>query len=144
MTDPTRFCTFTLAHHLYGIPVSCVRELLAAPRLTRVPPAPPVILGLLNLRGEIVTAVDLAAFLGLPAAAPPDHAVVVASSHGTLAFFVGAVREVVQVSDDRREPPPDTLPDPPRSLLSGVYQLDRGLLLALDVERTLHGLAGGP
>ena len=141
MAEIHRICTFTLGDCLFGIPVEHIREVLHGPPLTRVPPAPRVVLGLLNLRGEIVTAVDLGLFLGIPETSPARIAVVVTSTLGTVGLFVDAVGEVLELSEDRFEPPPDTLWDPPRSLLAGIYALEDRLLLALDVDRTLHALA---
>jgi purine-binding chemotaxis protein CheW len=105
-----------------------------------VPLAHAHISGLLNLRGQIVTALDLRARLGLPAreADAPHANVIVTTEDGTLSLEVDRLGDVVPVDDDDFEPPPDTLQGETRRLIKGTYKLDDALLLDLDLDETLH------
>lgn len=134
-----RFVTFTLDQRLYGVRVESVQEVLRGLPRARVPLAPPTMAGLINLRGQVLSAVDLRQQLGLPAAEPGgDHMLVVIRVAGeTLALVVDTIGSVVDVHDDQFEPPPDTLDPAFRELLLGAYKLDSTLLLALDVDRAV-------
>lgn len=132
-----QFCTFWLGEHLFGIDVVDVREVLRGQQLTPVPLAPDVVCGLLNLRGEIVTAIDLRRRLGLPER-PEDRCPVnlVVRVHGALLCFVAdAMSDVMTAESDRFEPPPETLPASLRSMIRGAFQRETGLLLILDCAR---------
>lgn len=131
-----QFTTFWLGDHLYGIEVQRVREVLRQQAITRVPLAPPAIAGLINLRGQVVTTIDLRKRMN----AVPDETsgelmlVVVLVDEAPLALVVDRIGAVVDVKDDQFEPPPDTLTGSARELVLGAYKLDRQLLLSLDVE----------
>lgn len=129
-----QFCTFYLDGLLFGIPVLDVQEVIRHQRMTRVPLAPPVVRGLINLRGQIVTAVDLRHRLELPAA-PADQLpmnVVVRTEDGAVSFLVDQVGEVVEVDESAREPAPETLRGEARRLTRGVFKLRNTLLLIID------------
>ena len=136
----TRFVTFTLGPHLYGVRVEAVQEVLRGLPRTRVPLAPPTVAGLVNLRGQLLSALDLRRPLGVePAADDADEPmlVVVRVAGESVALLVDTIGSVVDVEDHQFEPPPDTL-DPTRAgLLSGTYALESTLLLALDVDRAV-------
>lgn len=132
-----QFCTFRLDRLLFGVPVLQVQEVIRPQQMTRVPLAPPAVRGLINLRGQIVTAIDLRQRLELPA---PDREVeamnvVVRTADGAVSFLVDEVGEVVEVADDDRETPPETLRGAARELTQGVFKLHRELLLVLDSEQ---------
>ncbi len=132
-----QFCTFRLDRLLFGVPVLQVQEVIRPQQMTRVPLAPPAVRGLINLRGQIVTAVDLRQRLELPA---PDREldpmnVVVRTADGAVSFLVDEVGEVVEVADDDRETPPETLRGAARELTRGVFKLRSELLLVLDSEQ---------
>ena len=107
----SEFVTFRLADQWLGIPVLIVQEVLVAQRIARVPMAPPTIAGFLNLRGQIVTAVDLRTALGLPArAADTEYMNVVVRHESELfAFLVDEVGDVVSVADEAIDAPLATL-----------------------------------
>jgi purine-binding chemotaxis protein CheW len=134
MSAPEQFCTFRLDALLFGIEVDRVEEVLRHRPLTPVPLAPPQIAGLINLRGQIVPAIDLRRCLGLPA--HPDGLVpgnvVLSGRDGPLSLLVDAIGDVVAVDDSRIEPVPDSVEPVTRRLLRGVCQLSAGLLLLLD------------
>jgi purine-binding chemotaxis protein CheW len=122
---------------LYGVDVAYVQEVLRSQRLTPVPLAPPGVAGLLNLRGQVVTAIELRERLGRPPR--PDGAdavaVVVRRDGEAVSLLVDSIVDVVEVSAADFEPPPDTLRGDARVLIAGAYKLEGELLLALDVAR---------
>ena len=132
-----QFATFWLDGHLYGLEVEHVQEVLRAQSLTRVPQAPPAVAGLLNLRGQVVTAIELRERLGLPQRAEGQSAIlIVVRLHGeVVSLLVDTIGDVVDVAGDDFELPPDTLDGAVRQLIRGAYKLDGQLLLALDVHR---------
>lgn len=133
------YATFTVADRYLGVPVERVQEVLRAQPITPVPLAHEHIEGLLNMRGQIVTALNLRARLGLPPrdAEAPRANVIVMTDDGPLSLVVDALGDVVAVHDGLFEPPPDTLQTDTRHLIKGAYKLDDALLLDLDLDRTL-------
>jgi purine-binding chemotaxis protein CheW len=140
-TDRNRqYSTFTACGMYLGIEVLQVQEVLRYLEMTRIPSAPDVIQGLINLRGQIVTAVDMRARLGLPKRGEDETPMnmVVRSDDGAVSLLVDEIGDVVEVSADSYEPAPDNLPREQRELIEGVYKLEGRLLLVLDTERVLH------
>jgi purine-binding chemotaxis protein CheW len=134
-----RFCSFFLDGNLFGIPVPQVQEVIKFQEMTRVPLAAPVISGLINLRGQIITAIDMRLRLKMakrPADKPPVN-VVVRSGEGAVGLLVDDIGDVIEVGEETLEPPPDTLDGMGREIIRGVYKLPEHLLLALDVERAI-------
>jgi purine-binding chemotaxis protein CheW len=131
--------TFRLDGELYGIDVSHVQEVLRTQRVTPVPLAPAAVAGLINLRGQVVTAIDLRERLGRPPRPAEVHpvAVVVRLQGETVGVLVDSIDDVVRVRQADFEPPPETLEGEARSLIRGAYKLERKLLLALDVRRAV-------
>ena len=134
MSAPQQLCTFQLDDLLFGVEVDRVEEVLPHRPLTPVPLAPPQIAGLINLRGQIVPAIDLRRCLGLaePAAGHEPGNVVLRSRDGLLSLLVDHIGDVVAVDDLQIEPVPDSVEPAARRLLRGVCQLPGGLLLLLD------------
>ena len=142
MAKTQQFCTFFLKGQFFGVPVQQVQEVIRYQEMTRVPLVPQVIRGLINLRGQIVMAVDLRHRLGIeerPDAELPMN-VVVRTSDGAVSFLVDEIGDVLEVEDDRFEHPPETLQAQARELVRGVYKLDDRLLLVLDTERTVNSV----
>jgi purine-binding chemotaxis protein CheW len=140
MTGGHQYCTFYLAGHFFGLDVLQVQEIIRFQEMTRVPLAPPVVRGLINLRGQIVTAIDLRRRLGLserPADQQPLN-VVVRSDDGAVSLLVDEIGDVLEVSESAFERPPDTLLGNARELIRGVYKLQDRLLLILDAERAVN------
>jgi len=133
------FVTLTVAGQLCGVPVLGVRDILAEQPITRIPLAAAEIAGSLNLRGRIVTAIDLRQRLGLPAATPGTARMsVVAEQNGELyALLVDQVAEVMRLADRAFEPNPPTLPAIWAEHSRGIYRLDGQLMVVLDVARLL-------
>jgi purine-binding chemotaxis protein CheW len=132
-----KFCTFLLDGHLFGVPVENVQEVLRSQRVTAVPLAPAEIRGLLNLRGQIVTTIDLRTRLGLPASEDESSSVnvVVRTSDGAVSLVVDRIGHVLEPPAASFESAPDTVPAAVRELVEHVCKLDDGLLLVLDTER---------
>jgi purine-binding chemotaxis protein CheW len=139
-----KYCTFLLDGHLFGVPVANVQEVLRSQRVTAVPLAPTEIRGLLNLRGQIVTTIDLRARLGLQPSDDEDASVsvVVRTADGAVSLVVDRIGHVLEPPAASFEPAPDTVPESVRELVEHVCKLDDGLLLVLDTERTAS--AGAP
>jgi purine-binding chemotaxis protein CheW len=133
------YVTLTVADQLCGIPVLSVRDILAEQTITRIPLAPPEIAGGLNLRGRIVTAVDLRRRLQLPPApAGMPRMSVVAEQGGELyALLVDQVSEVMSLSASAFERNPATLPASWAAHSAGIYRLQGRLMVVLDVARLL-------
>lgn len=135
--------TMRLAGQLFGIPVGHVHDVLSAQKMTRVPLAPESVAGALNLRGRIVTVLDLRVALGL-GQADPDKAmnVVIAHQKEVYALLVDQVGDVINVPAASLEPPPHTLSPGWRSITSGIVRLEDDLLLMLMPERLLSMVVG--
>ena len=135
-----QFTTFELDGHLFGVEVEMVQEVLRYQPMTRVPLAPSSIGGLINLRGQIITAVDLRSMLGMrerPQGQLPMN-VVVRTEDGAVSLLVDRIGEVIETDARHFEAPPDTVAPQARHLVRGAYKLDGALLLALDVLRTVE------
>lgn len=134
------YCTFRVDELLFGVAVLQVQEVIRTQPTTRVPLAPSVVHGLMNLRGQIVSALDLRQRLGL--SPRPDNEkvmnVVIRSSDGPVSLLVDEIGEVVEVDKTRSEPPPETLQGEHRDLILGVYKLHDELLLIVDIDRVLR------
>jgi len=132
-----------LDQFLFGVDVRKVQEVIRSLKLTRVPLAPEVISGLINLRGEIVTAIDLRRRLELPPRPPGVEPmnVVVQTGAEAVSLLVDAIGAVVTVTPEAFEKPPETLTGVARDLILGAYKLKDRLLLALDVEKAIQGAA---
>lgn len=131
--------TLTVAEQLCGVPVLAVRDILGEQVITRIPLAPPEIAGSLNLRGRIVTAIDLRRRLRLPAAPPGQPRMsVVADQGGELyALLVDQVSEVLSLDASLFERNPPTLEKPWAEFSTGIFRLDGRLLVVLDITRLL-------
>jgi purine-binding chemotaxis protein CheW len=146
--EPDRtFVTLSVADQLCGVPVLAVRDILGKQEITRVPLARAEIAGSLNLRGRIVTAIDLRRRLRLPPAPPnaPRMSVVVSDGSGELyALLVDAVAEVTSPPSSQFERNPPTLPANWRDYSTGIYRLADRLMVVLDVAQLLalseHGV----
>ena len=139
MAIDRQFCTFHLGELFLGIEVLVVQEVLLSQAMTRVPLAPSAVRGLINLRGQIVTAIDLRERLGL---SPLDDArapmnVVVRTDEGAVSLLVDEIGDVLDVAEADYEDPPETLGPAARELIRGVYKLSDRLLLVLDTEKAV-------
>jgi purine-binding chemotaxis protein CheW len=133
----SQFCTFYLDKLLFGVELKGVQEVIRSLDMTKVPLAPAVVSGLINLRGQIVTAVDLRRRLELepgPAGMLARN-VVVRSKDGAVSLLVDEIGDVVEVDEVSFEPPPETLRGSVRTMILGVHKLNDRLLHVLDIEK---------
>jgi purine-binding chemotaxis protein CheW len=139
VANQQQFCTFFLGDLFLGVPVEQVQEVIRYQDITRVPLAPEVIRGLINLRGQIVMAVDLRRRFGMPRLPETQLPmnVVVRTDDGAISFLVDEIGDVLEAEQEQFELPPETLQGPARDLVRGVYKLHGRLLLVLDTERAV-------
>jgi purine-binding chemotaxis protein CheW len=140
MATEKQFCTFYLNKHFFGIDVLEVQEVFRYQEMTKVHLAPPVVRGLINLRGQIITAIDLRKRLGLPERDNDDEPmnVVVRTEDEVVSLLVDEIGDVLEVSDKKFEPPLGTINATMRNLINGVYKLDSELLLILDTAKVME------
>ena len=137
MANTSQFCTFYLDKLLFGVELKGVQEVIRFFEMTQVPLAPSVVSGLINLRGQIVTAVDLRRRLELaprPAGTLAMN-VVVRSEDGAVSLLVDEIGDVVEVEETSFEPPPETLRGSVREMIVGVHKLNDRLMHVLDIEK---------
>ncbi len=137
--DSHEFVTVTIADQLFGIPVRSVQDVLGEQRITPVPLAPGEVAGALNLRGRIVTAIDVRERLNLPPRPDdkPGMSVVVEHQGEPYSLLIDSVGEVLSLPADRYERNPATLNPAWRDVSEGIYRLDGELLVVLGVDRLL-------
>jgi purine-binding chemotaxis protein CheW len=137
--DERVFVTLTVADQLCGVPVQTVRDVLGEQTITRIPLAPAEIAGSLNLRGRIVTAIDLRRRLGLPDAPPGASRMSVVAEQGAelYALLVDQVSEVLSLPAETFERNPPTLAAGWAAHSQGIHRLQDRLMVVLDVSRVL-------
>jgi len=135
-----QFATFYVDRLFFGVGVLDVQEVLRFQEMTGVPLAPATIQGLINLRGQIVTAIDMRRRLGLQARLESEVPmnVVIRAEDGAVSLLVDEIGDVLDVAEEIWEPVPDNIPRRQRELLAGVAKLDGRLLLMLNTERLLQ------
>lgn len=140
MAGEQQFATFFVDGLFFGVEVLKVQEVIRYQQMTHVPLAPAEIHGLINLRGQIVTALDLRRRLTLaprPSEALPMN-VVVRTDDGAVSLLVDEIGDVVEVNEEQFERPPETIDGVARDVIRGVYKLRERLLLILDTEKAIH------
>ena len=137
--DHRDFVSVTIADQVFGIPVLQVQDVLGSQRITRIPLAPPEVAGSLNLRGRIVTAIDIRVRLRLPPRPDSKQAMSVVVDHGgeLYSLLVDSVGEVLSLDVSDAERNPATLDPTWREVSAGIYRLDGNLLVVLDVAKVL-------
>jgi purine-binding chemotaxis protein CheW len=138
--------TFWVDDQFFGVDALGVQEVLRHQPMTTVPLAPREVSGLINLRGQVVTALDLRWRLGLgdrDAGEAPPMSVVVRTGDDPVSFLVDRIGDVVGGDLDRLEEPPETMDESQRRMLRGVHKLEGRLLLVLDVAQVVRPMAGG-
>jgi purine-binding chemotaxis protein CheW len=135
-----QLCTFYVADLYMGVSVLDVQEVLNSRPMSSVPLTADCVRGLINLRGQIVTAIDLRRRMGLPDFADEQAwmNLVVRGREGVASLLVDRMGDVVEVLDEDFEPLPGSVEGRFRELMRGVYKLDGRLLLLLDIEKALH------
>lgn len=141
MSDERKqYCTFYVAGHLFGVPVDDVQEVIRHQEVTSVPLAPGAVRGLINLRGQIVTAIDLRKQLRLAGdgltGAPIN--IVVRTDDGPVSLLVDEIGDVVDIDESTWEPTPSTVNGRVGDLLEGIYKLPGKLLLILATDKAVE------
>lgn len=133
------YVTATVGDQLFGLPILRVQDVFIPERITPVPLAPPEIAGVLNLRGRIVTLIDLRQSLGLGTRADdaPAMAIGVESRAESYGLLIDSVGEVLKLDDGAREPNPINLDARLARVTAGIHRLDGQLLMVVDVDRVL-------
>ncbi len=140
-TNERLFCTFHLDKSLFGIEVHKIQEVIDYQKITQVPLSSSAIEGLMNLRGQIVTAIDLRELLELPArqAEQLPMNMVLQEGFGGVSLLVDEIGDIVSVQDSEFEPPPESLADNLKRIIFGAYKLEaHQLLLVLDTDKVAN------
>ena len=135
----TELATFQVGEALCGMEIRQIQEINRLNQMTRVPQAPEDVLGILNLRGQIVTIIDLAHRLGLGATEPTGEAriIIVNTAGGKVGILVHRISDVVAVDLEHREPPPANMRGIQGSFFTGVCKRETGLIGLLNIDRVL-------
>lgn len=134
-----QLCTFAVDDLLFGVEVTRVQEVILYQTMTQVPLAASAILGLINLRGQIVTALDLRICLGLPRRESEELPmnVVIRNVEGSVSLLVDSIGDVIEVDTRSFEAPPATMNRAQRNVIDAVCKLPGKLLLVLDPDRAI-------
>ena len=139
MSNPVlqKYCTFYLDRYYFGIEVEQVQEIIRFQEITPVALAPDVVKGLINLRGQIVTAVDLRRLLELPDRSEDEDPmnIVVRTPLGAFSLLADRIGDVLELTDSSFESPPDNLSGMARELIQRAYKLDGTLLLTMAIDK---------
>jgi purine-binding chemotaxis protein CheW len=139
MSDANLYCTFHVGNHYYGVPVKDVQEVLSVHYITGMPLAPPAILGLMNIRGQIVPAIAMRKVLNIDGDTDMQSSmnVVVRHDGAEVSLVVDRIDDVIDIPDRKIEAVPDTLHHTLRRFIRGVAQMPDALLLLLNVHAVL-------
>jgi purine-binding chemotaxis protein CheW len=140
----TEYVTAMIGGQLFGLPISRVQDVFMPDRLTRVPLSSPDIAGVLNLRGRIVTAINMRCQLGLPKRddGRPSMAIGIEYKGESYGLLIDEIGEVLKLVDASFEPNPVNLDPRLARVSSGVHRLEGQLLVVIDVDRMLHIVSG--
>src|ERR1043166_9513596 len=135
----TEFVTVMIGNHLFGLPISRVQDVFVPDRLTRVPLAPPEVAGILNLRGRVVTAIDMRSRLDFVEreAGKPVMAIGIEFKGEPYGLLVDAVGEVMQLHNSACEAKPTNLDPRLSRVAAGIYRLGGQLMVVVEVDRVL-------
>ncbi len=137
MSGARQFCTFYLDKLLFGVDLEGVQEVVRELDVTPVPLAPKVVRGIINLRGQIVTAIDLRCQLELEPRREeePPMNVVVRGEDGAVSLLVDHIGDVIEAEASSFERPPETLSPNIRTMIAGIHKLDGRLMHVLDIAK---------
>lgn len=137
-TEASEYVTVSVGGQPFGLPIGRVQDVFMLNQMTCVPLAPDDIAGIINLRGRIVTAIDLRRRLGMPEGdRAPSMAVGIEYEGESYGLIIDAVGEVMKLGDETAEPVPVNLDDRLKRVASGVHRLEAGLLVVLDIDHLL-------
>ena len=140
MSLANQFCTFYLNNYFFGVEVEKVQEIIRFQQMTRVPLASPVIKGMINLRGQIVTAIDLRRRMEMEDREEGVNPMnlVIRTDDMPVSLLVDKIGDVIEVEEEIFENCPETLKGGARELIRGTYKLDERLLLILDANKVVE------
>ncbi|HAZ12241.1 MAG: hypothetical protein A2X86_03300 [Bdellovibrionales bacterium GWA2_49_15] len=139
-TIDQRYLTFSLGAENYAIPLLSVREVIAVPEITPMPFTPHHFLGLMNLRGQVISVIDLRGKLGIKPTTSSENAVIICElQSGHLGILVDSVNAVLTPAADQISSPPEVKGSLNRECVSGVFRHEQILILLIDLEKTLSG-----
>lgn len=140
--DLTDYVTMAIDDQWFGLSVAYVRDILGPRQITTIPLSPPEVAGSLNLRGRIITALNLRQALGLPTIQEPSESMSIVVEHNDelYSLLIDEVGEVLNLNEDNLEPNPGTLDDRWKTLSEGIFQLEDHLLLSVDIDQLLTSL----
>jgi purine-binding chemotaxis protein CheW len=138
--ETLQFATFHVERLFFGIEAVRVQEVLRYQEMTPIPLAPQAMKGLINLRGQIVAAVDTRCTLGIPPHDGPEKPmnIIIQTDDGPVSLLVDSIGDVLEVPLNSYAPAPDNVPAHQRELIAGVYRLKDRLMLLLRAERFLE------
>lgn len=143
LAETRDFLTIWIGEQIFGIPILQVQDVLGEQSVTKIPLSPPAIAGSLNLRGRIVTAIDVRTCLGMPPAEKSEHqdmSVVVENGGELYSLLIDKVGDVLSLPQNDFEKTPATLDDTWKDISAGIYRLKEKLLVVLDVPKLLNEL----
>ena len=136
--DNNRFLCFTLGADDFAMPLLSVREVIGFPELTPIPQAPAYFLGMMNLRGQVISVVDLRIKLGVKGTKGAETSVIIIDlGEHFLGLVVDSVNSVISPTKDEISPPPDLSRTPASEFVTSVYRKENRLVLILDIIRVL-------
>jgi purine-binding chemotaxis protein CheW len=136
-----QFSTFMIAGRWYGIDVMCVQEVTKPMQVTLMRTAPPFVKGLINLRGQIATAIGLRELFALPLEDSNEKMTVVCKVEDVLlSLLVDNIGDVLEVNDSKFEKSPQTIPANIKEFMLGVYKTDHAILSIISLDTILHQL----
>jgi len=139
MAESQQYSTFMVDGFFFGVEVERVQEVIKFQNMTPVPLASRMVRGLINLRGQIVTAIDLRRRLDLKEREEGEEPmnVVIRTDEGAVSLLVDDIGDVLELTEDTLEPPPPTIRGVARDLVTGIHKLDGQLLLILDIDKVI-------
>lgn len=136
--EQAQYCGFRIANDHFAVPVLEVQEVIRPQRLTSIPLSERTIRGLINLRGQIVTAINLRHLFGLDANYGREYMnVIVRSGDSLTALMVDEIQDVIEAQPDTFQPTPETLDAKLKPFVKGVHKLDKQLLIVLDLKKIM-------
>ena len=134
-----QLCGFKIADGIYAISVLDVQEVIRAQRVTPVPLAPNYVKGLINLRGQIVTAISLRTLFGLDTQEKDNYMnIIVRSGESLYSLIVDDILDVIDVDENSFERVPETLCSSIKKFIKGVYKLEKKLMIQMDLQKILE------
>jgi purine-binding chemotaxis protein CheW len=131
---------FRLGEEEFGVDIFAVKEIIRMPQMTRVPNAPPFVVGVINMRGKVIPVIDLCLRFGLPLSdieGGDRKIVVIEHETKTVGFLVDAVSEVATLSRNETEPPPPMVSGIESAYITAIAKLENKLMILLEVSKIL-------